>query len=273
MAEERHGQEIAKKAVVYQRNDTNAVTVQRDIPYARRDGEQLTLDVYHPAQQSSPPPAVLFVTGFPDAGMRRVVGCNAKDMASYISWAKLMAASGIVAITYTNRSPAIDAREVLRYVRENAASLGINDQRFGVWACSGNVPTALSVVMEEQPHIRCAAFCYGFMLDVHGSTDVADAARSFRFANPCDGKSPEELPRDVPLFIARAGRDECAGLNASIDRFLSRALALNLPVTLVNHHSAPHAFDIADDTDMSREVVRQILTFMRFHLRAHGWSG
>ena len=122
MAEESHEQEIAKKAVVYQRNDTNAVTVQCDIPYARRDGEQLTLDVYRPAQEWSPLPAVLFVTGFPDAGMRRVVGCNAKDMASYISWAKLMAASGIVAITYTNRTPTADAGDVLRYVRENAAS-------------------------------------------------------------------------------------------------------------------------------------------------------
>ena len=267
--------EIARKRVVYPVPDTVAITTQRDVPYAVRDGEELTLDVYYPAGRSSTArtPAVLFVTGFPDEGMRRFVGCNAKDMASYVSWATLVAASGLIAITYTNRSPVTGLADVLRHVREHAPDLGIDERRMGLWACSGNVPNAFSALMDSPQGIRCAVLCYGFMLDINGSSAVADAARTIRFANPCAGRSPDDLPRDLPLFIARAGRDEQPGLNASIDRFVSRALLLNLPVTLVNHHSAPHAFDIAEDSDMSREVIRQILAFMRFHLETKSENG
>lgn len=68
--------------------------------------------------------------------------------------------------------------------------------------------------------------------------------------------------------VVRAGRDDFAGLNATIDAFVAHALALNRPVSLVNHDSAPHAFDIADDSDVSREIIRQIIAFLRFHLRA-----
>jgi len=36
----------------------------------------------------------------------------------------------------------------------------------------------------------------------------------------------------------------------------------------VNHASAPHAFDLFQDTETSREIVRQILSFLRFHLQS-----
>jgi len=78
-----------------------------------------------------------------------------------------------------------------------------------VWACSGNVPTALSVLMQDAPdHLKCAVLCYGYMFDSDGSTAVADAARRWGFVNPCAGKSADDLRRDIPLFIARAGQDQ-----------------------------------------------------------------
>jgi hypothetical protein len=55
-------------------------------------------------------------------------------------------------------------------------------------------------------------------------------------------------------------------LNETIDRFLVGALSHNLPVTFVNYAPAPHAFDLVDDSESSREIIRQILSFMRFHL-------
>jgi hypothetical protein len=57
-------------------------------------------------------------------------------------------------------------------------------------------------------------------------------------------------------------------LNETLDRFVAAALACNLPVTVANHASAPHAFDVMDDSEISREIIRQILAFMRFHLLA-----
>jgi hypothetical protein len=104
------------------------------------------------------------------------------------------------------------------------------------------------------------------MLDLDGSTAVADAARQFGFVNPCAGKPIEDLPLDIPLFIARAGHDQMPGLNEALDGFLAKALMRNLPITLANHPDAPHAFDLLHDSEMSREIIRQMLGFLRCYL-------
>jgi acetyl esterase/lipase len=116
--------------------------------------------------------------------------------------------------------------------------------------------------------LKCAILCYGYMLDHEGSTGVADAAKNFGFANPCAGKSVEDLRRDIPLFLARAGNDQMPHLNETLDRFVVEAFGRDLPLTLVNYASAPHAFDLFQDTETSREIVRQILAFLRFHLQS-----
>jgi len=36
--------------------------------------------------------------------------------------------------------------------------------------------------------------------------------------------------------------------------------------TFVNHETAPHAFDLVTDSETTREIIRQILAFMRAHL-------
>jgi len=108
------------------------------------------------------------------------------------------------------------------------------------------------------------------MFDVTGSTRVADAARQFGFVNPCAGQSAADLPRDLPLFIARAGLDQMPGLNAALDDFMHKTLTWNLPVTLVNHASGPHAFDLFEDSEISRQIIQQILQFVQFHLGVPG---
>jgi acetyl esterase/lipase len=196
-----------------------------------------------------------------------MLGCKLKEMESYVSWGQLTAASGLVAITYTNREPTADIGELLQYVRQNAAALGIDENRIGVWACSGNVPLALSVLMQKaRDYLKCAVLCYGIMLDLEGSTVVAESARKWGFVNPCDGKSIDDLSKDIPLFIARAGQDQMPHLNETIDRFVVHALSRNLPVTFANHPTAPHAFDVMDDSETSRQIIKEIIAFMRFHL-------
>jgi len=61
-------------------------------------------------------------------------------------------------------------------------------------------------------------------------------------------------------------------LNDTIDRFVAKALERNLPVTMVNHHTGPHAFDIVDNSEASCEIVKQILAFMQFHLKKSAQS-
>lgn len=260
---------ISKKTVVYRIHGMDAVEVRRDVEYHATEAGAHTLDIYYPhgSKREARLPAVVFVAGFPDAGFESRVGCKFKEMGSNVSWARLTAASGMAALTYTNREPATDLHALLKYVRANAATLAIDETRLGVWASSGNVPLALSLLMQEDcAYLKCAVLCYGYLLDLEGANGVAEAARMFGFVNPCAGRSIDELSTNLPLFIARAGQDTLPHLNETLDRFLSQALARNLPLTFVNHPTAPHAFDLFDDTEASRALIRQILAFMQFHL-------
>ncbi len=270
MSQETQGNDMTKRRILYHLPGVDAVAIRRDVEYKTTDAGALTLDVYRPPDSESDAriPAVVFVNGFPDPGMVQFFGCRLKDMGSYISWGELTAASGVAAITYTTgMDPAGDLHALLQYIRENAADLGIDGNRIGVWACSGNVPNALSVLMrEDRDFVKCAVLCYGLMLDLDGSTDVADAAGIWGFANPCAGKSFADLAQDIPMFIVRAGRDETPHLNETLDRFLNRAVSSNLPITFVNHPTAPHSFDMLHDSETTRGIIRQILAFMRLHL-------
>jgi hypothetical protein len=270
MSQETQRHEITKKRVVYQTPAEQAVIIRREVEYRVTDVGALTMDIYHPPDSKTEAriPAVVFVNGYPDPGAQKMLGCKFKEMEFYISWGRLMAASGLVAITYTTgKEPATDIHALLQYVRQNAVALGTDENRIGLWACSGHVPNALSVLMQEaRGYLKCAVLCYGCMLDLDGHAYIAEAAKMWGFVNPCSGKSVEDLPHDIPLFIARAGRDEMPHLNETLDRFLGKALTGNLPVTFVNHPEAPHAFDLHHDSETSREIIRQILTFTRFHL-------
>jgi acetyl esterase/lipase len=183
-----------------------------------------------------------------------------------ISWAQLIAASGLIAVAYTNREPEADLHALLDYLRQNAAAMGIDGEKMAIVAASGHAPLALSVVMSRAAGLRCAAFSCGYMLDVDGSTGVAGAAATWGFVNPCAGKTIDDMPDDVPLFIARAGLDHFPHVNEMLDRFVADAVRRNLPITFVNHAKGPHGFDLFDDSEMSREIVRAILAFLRFHL-------
>ena len=260
MAERPAVGDLLARRVFYNLPGANAVSVRRDVAYTTPVDSESTLDVYYPPDRtaSDTTPAVILVSGFPGA---------VKRIGSFVSWAELMAASGLVSITCATREPVADMEAVLAYVREHAASLGIDGNRMGLWACSGHVPNALSLLARpKRTCLKCAALCYGAMLDLDGSTVVADAARQYGFANPASDNTFDDLPRGTPLFLARAGRDEFPGLNTALDAFLAQAVRDNRPVTFVNHANGPHAFDVADDSPATRDVIRQVLAFMRFHL-------
>ncbi len=260
---------ITRQPVLYSLPTAEAVHVQSDVAFPGADGEALSLDVYRPAGSDahSRLPVVVMVHGYPDPGFEKMLGCRFKDMQSIVSWGRLMAASGMAAIAYTTREPAADLRALLGWLRHHSTSLGIDGERLGIWASSGHVALALSQLMNDVPaHFRCAALLYGYTLDAEGSTSVADAAKTFYFANGCAGKHVADLRRDVPIFIARAGQDQLPGLNQALDRFIADALTCNLRLTLANHATGPHAFDLFDDSATTRDVVQQTLAFLVRHL-------
>ena len=267
MTQTRVRHEITFKKTVYEIPGMDAAKLQPDVPY---DDTGLTMDLYAPAEkrEGTRLPAVIFVAGFPDPGFESFAGCKFKETAGYVSWGKLAAASGIVGITYTNRASVADLDRLMTFVQKNAEVLGIDERRIALWACSGNVPTALGFLLQPNSAACTAVLSYGLMLDPDGSVGIERAAAQLGFANPCARRNVAELPKDRPLMIVRAGQDAVPGVNASIDHFVAAALGCNLPVTVVNHPTAPHSFDLLDDTEASREVIRTILAFLRFHLRA-----
>ena len=226
------------------------------------------LDLYLPpgVAAASPLPVVVLVAGYPDPGFSRMLGCRFKDMGSSVSWARLIAASGMAAVTYTNRDPEADVHALVAHLRKSEDALGLDAGRVGVWASSGNAPLALSLLAAPAWRPRCAALLYGYLMDLDGATGVADVAATFHFANACAGRSLDDLAGDVPLFLARAGLDEMPGLNAVTDRFVAAVLTRNWPLRLVNHPTGPHAFDLMDDSDQSRAVVKAALAFLAEHL-------
>lgn len=236
------------------------ILVERNYTYGAESGP-LAFDLYRPAQPG-PHGAVVFVTGYPDPGAVALFGKPFREWASFVGWARMMAASGVAGITYENHEPK-DGLALVRHLRANAASLGLDPTRIGLWAASGNAPTALAMIASER--ITCAALLYAMTLDYGGSTHVADAAAKFRFA-----VSPvtfDDLPRDTPILVVRAGRDELPGLDASLVRFVTAARERGMAVTLVEHEEAPHAFDLGADTPRTHEVIDEVITFLATHLR------
>lgn len=243
--------------LIYSVDGADQIAVERDHVYTTEQGA-LGFDLYRPPAAASPGPAVVFVSGLPDPGVVAMLGKPLKDWASYVGWARTVAASGIAAITYQNREPG-DVVALIRHLRASAGALGIDPARIGVMAFSGNAPSALGVIARER--LACAALVYPYLLDLGGATEVADAARQYYFALPA--VTLDELPRDLPMVIVRAGRDTSPGLDSTLLRFVAAARERGLAVTVIEHAEGPHAFDLVDSSRRTREVIDEILGFLR----------
>jgi hypothetical protein len=251
---ERRMAEAIRKTAVLELPGMDRVEVNREQRYS--DGG--TFDLYV-APGAAPAPTVVFVYGFADPRFAQ----GLRQMGTYASWGRLLAASGLNAIAYSYRDPVGDLAALLAHLRQNAATLRIDPARMGIWAALGNVPTALHLLMTQLPDaFRAAALLYGYMLD------VPEAAQQFGISAPARGRSIDELPRALPLLVVRAGKDQTPLLNGSLDAFVNAAIARDLPLTLINQPGAPHSFDLFDDSDASRATIRRIIEFLRERLTA-----
>ena len=162
---------------------------------------------------------------------------------------------------------------MLHYVREHGAELGIDSDRLALWGMSGNGALALATLAASPAgSFRCAVFSCAYLADLDGAGDVAAAADQWHFTYP-GGFAVENLPADLPVFIARAGQEQDPGLNRAADRLVAAMLAANRPVTCVNFAAAPHGFELFHDTLETREMMRQMFRFARFHLAGTAVEG
>jgi acetyl esterase/lipase len=270
MAEMPPFEEFIRMEIVHRVPGMDAVSVERDRPYAASDGGPLTMDVYRPAGSGAGAriSAVLLVHGGP------IPKLGAKNMGVFMSFGRLLAASGFAAVTFNHRflaperllDAARDVGAAAAHVREHADAYGIDADRLAFWVFSGGGPF-LSLALKGTPAFVRAAVAYYAMLDIRekppgASSAISDETR--RDLSPAHHIRAEG-GRTAPVLVARAGLDH-PFLNASIDRFVAEALAANAEIEVMNHPTGRHGFDILDDVPRSREIIARTIEFLRSRL-------
>jgi acetyl esterase/lipase len=248
------------------------VKVKSDLKYTTINNPFLLMDVYTPPDlaKGEKRPAVILIHG--GAGEET----TPKDWGFYVSWGKLIAASGMVGVTFTHRlsaqkaSLAVAAGDVtaaVNYIRSNAESLNVDRERICLVAYSAGGPM-LSMVMRDKPaYVRCMVAFYAFM-DIQQAGNLFEAHESpetVRSFSPIRTLA-NDADRIAPLFIARAGRDQVPTMDDSIDRFIREAVSKNVALTFANHPQGVHSFDSQNDDNRSREIIRSAIAFMKANL-------
>jgi Flp pilus assembly protein TadD len=226
--------DVTTYSVVWTVPEAGNARVVRGVAYSETSGSPrapLVMDLAYPAGDASAPrPAVVFVNG---------VGGKLNEWEIYKSWARLVAAHGLVGITAESdpAKPAESVRALFAHLAREGASLRVDSSRLAVWACSGNVSAALPLLMDgAAPGVRAAAILYG--------TGNASALR-----------------KDLPVFWVLAGRDSPSLIEGQ-RALWTRAVRDGAPWTMVNAPDLSHAFDAIEDTTHSRQIVRDIVQFL-----------
>jgi acetyl esterase/lipase len=262
-------EEMIRIRVVWSVPGMDAVVTSRNRVYKTGDGGPLHFDFYAPPGASGPRPAVILVHGGP------IPKTGAKNMGVFVSYGELLAASGLVAVTFDHSflSPArlseagADIADLVSHVRANATSLGVDPERLALWAFSGGGPF-LSAGLRERPGWLRAVVAYYAALDLQQPAPGADSGLSTELRvmySPLAalGTDARTAP---PILVARAGLDH-PWLNDGIDRFVAAASAHGATIDLMNHPDGRHGFDILDDEPRSRAIIRHTIEFLREQLQ------
>jgi tetratricopeptide (TPR) repeat protein len=200
----------------------------KTVVYKTVADRQLEMDVYSPPRaRPGPRPAVVFVNGVGDfPGQRKVRTLGAvHDVAA--PGRGLRHGRGDVRFPGRTTTTSPTSRTPWRTCAATGASWESIPARLAAWACSANVRSAMTVLMQPgAAPVQAAVLYYGA------------------------GDAPE-LRKDLPVLLARAGKDR-PQMNAVLDRLAARALQANAPWTVLNVPGGHHAFDVLDDTEESR---------------------
>ena len=226
MAQQPNLRDMLQKPIVYSVPGIDQAKVTKEIRYRPDGGPALVMDVYQPAHMNGQQryPAVLFLHGG-----ARIEGASLpsgmplpKDWGVFQSYGGLMAASGLIGVTFNHRiadpedgfrKGLSDVQAAIDYVRSHAADLHVDRDRLALMVFSAGGPLLSAAMRDPQPYLRCLVAFYA-VLDVRSDNLKEESPLHFLSLNAA------QLP---PILIARAGNDS-APLNATIDRFVQQAL-------------------------------------------------
>ncbi len=265
------------KRVVHSVPGMDQVAVRTDIVYREAGPAALKMDVYSPrgrATGARVPVVVLVHGGWLPANLLT----EPKEWGQFRSLGRLLAASGLVAVTfnhryYTSANSLPDAESdllaLVEYVRDRAGSLGVDPDRVALWTFSGSGLLLTHALRVSPPHVRAVVAYYAALgLDEFARARpgaVTDAVlQAFSPLRVLATREPGDRPAP-PILVVRAGQDR-PEINGPMDEFVSAAMRHNADIEVINHPAGGHGFDISDDTDRSRLVIQRTIAFLRARL-------
>jgi len=260
----------ARRPVVMTLPGMDKVQVARDLRYSDATVPYGRMDVYRPPglKAGERRAAVIFIHGGGPPG------APMKEMGVYTSYGRLMAAQGLVGVTFTHRlgypktlilDGGADVATAIAYVRAHAAELNVDPERLCLAAYSAGGPMLALYVKDAPFYLRCLVAFYPIM-DIEGSAvhRAAETPETLTAWSPL--RQVSQPGRKAPMFLARAGHDEIPDLLPGLDRFIAAAVAADYPLTLANNPGAPHGFDITEPTPRTLEILEATFAFVRHHL-------
>lgn len=265
---------IIEARVVHTVPGMDAVETRRDLVYKTAGDASLLMDVYLPAGLAADERrgAVLFVHGGPLPPSGLPAGFpKPKNWGTFVSYGELVAASGLVAATFNHRYLSLaaldestaDVAAAIDYVRAHAGELHVDPDRLALWVFSGAGPLLAPVLRERPAYVRCLVSFYS-VLDFAAFTamGLGEAPPEVVERYSSQAQLHDAAP---PILLARAGKDHPA-TNQGIASFLAAAVEHGVAVDFYNHPQGMHGFDMLNDDERSREIVRLALAFVARHL-------
>lgn len=260
-----------KGAVVLELPSMENVIVKKDITYQSVNGTSLNMDIYYPPSFDfkNKIPAVIIVLGYTDMAGQKLLGSKFKDYITFISWCKIIAASGLAAIIYETVNPEQDIISLSNYLKSNESKLGIDNSKIGAFTLSAHSPTTINEALTGPSNIfKCAVVYYGFFLtnDFKFLPQIDTISQGMGFSTP-RLPDPASWRKDVPIMIVRAGIDNVPYINQSLASFYEKALDQDLPIVLINYPNGTHGFETNMDNDLTRQIIKNTLEFWKYNLK------
>jgi hypothetical protein len=220
-----------------------------------------SMDIYYPgsfAFGKKPLPVVVFAMGYSAEFTTGWFGAELKDLGQYVSWGQLAAASGMIGVAYQTDYPDDDIGAVLSFVMEKGPRLGLDRERIGIFACSGNAQTGLIALTEKRAEwtraVRCGVIYYPVVSYFMNKGEEVMPAPFKR-----------ELRSDVPLLFVRIGNERPEWKEA-VDGFLGKAQGKYAKLEVVSYEKGIHGFDTDQPGEESSRIVERTLAFFKQNL-------
>lgn len=253
-----------QQAVVLPPDSSVAIDVREAIDY--KPVSALRMDVYRPHSPSGPLPGVIFVHGGPIPSNLPV---EPRQISQYTSLGRLVASHGLVGVVFSHcltsagaiDTAANDVRDAVRYVVDNAVSLGIDQSRLCIWSISAGGAVLGPAFREFAGRIRCLVSYYNIFNPSVLQTLVGSPSPTMPISPALIDLVADGTVALPPTLLVRAEQDN-AKLNEDIDLFVARALEHGAQLELHAYADGRHGFDL-HDSDISRRLLLRTIAFLR----------